>query len=151
MKLTAIIITTALLAALAAGCTSSEIAETAETVDSGIASVAHEGYDTVAYFAADKATMGSAQFSFIWNGAKWLFSNRENLEKFKSNPAQFAPQFGSHCPVSLANGGMQKGSPKFWKVSKDKLYFFNSKDLADQFEKDPAPVLEKAAKNYKSE
>ena len=113
--------------------------------------VAGEGYDTVAYFAADSATKGSQQFAFFWRGANWLFSNRENLKKFKSDPARFAPQFGSFCPVSLSNGGTDKGNPRFWKIVDDKLYFFNTEAFRDQFEKDRERILKKAAENYKPE
>ena len=41
-----------------------------------------EGFDAVAYFAVDKAVEGNKTYEFAWNGAKWLFSNAENLEKF---------------------------------------------------------------------
>lgn len=107
--------------------------------------LALEGYDSVAYFAADKAARGNPQFSFVWKGAKWIFSNRENLAKFRSDPESYAPQFGSHCPVSLARGGTEKGDPGVWRIVKDKLYVFSNEDLAGEFDRDPDAVLKKAA------
>ncbi len=107
--------------------------------------LAIEGYDSVAYFAADKAARGNPQFSFVWKGAKWIFSNRENLDKFRLDPESYAPQFGSHCPVSLSRGGREKGDPSVWRVVKDKLYIFYNEDFAEEFDSDPDAVLKKAA------
>ncbi|MDH3492569.1 MAG: hypothetical protein OEM82_03400 [Acidobacteriota bacterium] len=131
------------------GCTSGGVVELG--TENPETPVANEGYDSVAYFASDTAAKGSAEFAYFWKGAKWLFSNRENLEKFKSDPASFAPQFGSYCPVSLANGGKDQGNPRYWTVFEHKLYFFNNESFRDQFEKDPAAVLGKAKSNYKDE
>lgn len=107
--------------------------------------VAIDGYDSVAYFAADKARRGNPQFSFAWEGANWIFENAENLNRFRTEPERYAPQFGSHCPVSLSSGGNEKGDPRFWRVVKDKLYIFYKEGYADQFDKDPEAVLKKAA------
>ena len=133
------------IGAVAAGCTAGggSVVDPAASAEP----VAIYGYDSVAYFAADKASRGNPQFSFFWKGAKWIFSNRENLGKFSSDPERYAPQFGSHCPVSLSRGGKDKGDPKFWRVVKDRLYLFNSQEYAEEFDRDAEAVLEKASEN----
>lgn len=111
--------------------------------------VANEGYDSVAYFAADKALKGNPEFSFVFKGAKWIFSSRENLEKFRVEPEKYIPQFGSHCPVSLASGAKEKGDPSVWTVVNDKLYFFYSEGHKKEFERDRERVLSKAMEKHK--
>ena len=134
------------------GCSVYEMDEVADTGSANPVEVeiANEGFDTVAYFAIEKATKGNTQFSVIWNGAKWLFSNNENLETFKSDPESFVPQFGAYCPSSIAEGGMAKGKANYWKVVNDKLYLFYNEDLKKQFEDDSEEILKKAKANYKA-
>src|ERR1044071_4385035 len=72
------------------------------------------GYDAVAYFSAQSAVEGDPQYEYAWNGAKWLFSSKENLEKFKSNPEAYAPQFGGYCAYPASEGHTANGDPQAW-------------------------------------
>ena len=56
--------------------------------------LAIRGYDPVAYFTQQKPVKGSQQFNYSWMGAAWLFASAENRDKFATNPAQYAPQYG---------------------------------------------------------
>src|SRR5689334_3410820 len=78
--------------------------EGVKQVNSTVEKVAVKGFDTVAYFTQEGAIKGDANFQFIWNGAKWFFSNAENLEKFKQNPEKYAPQFGGYCSWAVSHG-----------------------------------------------
>ena len=137
-----------LAACFAAGCNSAgSISEKA--APGGDAPVAIEGYDTVAYFAAEKAAKGSQQFAFVWNGAKWVFSNQENLDKFKKEPEKYVPQFEGYCPVSLTTGGNEKGDPKVWRVVKNRLYVFYNEAYAKRFDENPDGYIDLAEKSDK--
>src|SRR5262249_25275248 len=69
------------------------------------------GYDAVAYFSAQNAVEGNPQYEYQWNGAKWLFSSAENLDKFRKDPAAYAPQFGGYCAYAVSEGHTANGDP----------------------------------------
>ncbi len=94
--------------------------------------LAVQGYDPVAYFAVGAPVKGSQQFSLEHKGATWRFSSSENLEKFKSNPAAFEPQYGGHCAWAVSQGYTAKGDARFWRIVDDKLYLnYNAKVQKD--------------------
>jgi YHS domain-containing protein len=93
--------------------------------------LALRGFDTVAYFAAEKAVEGNPKYEFVWNSAKWLFSSVENLEKFKTNPEQYAPQFGGFCSYAVSHNYTANGDPQAWKVVDGKLYLNYSPEVKE--------------------
>ena len=113
--------------------------------------LAYNGNDPVSYFAIEKATKGIPQLSVVWNGARYLFANKENLEKFKVEPSKYLAQFDSHCPVSLSKGGRVHGDPSAWRVFKDRLYFFAGEGLAKQFDDDPEGVIDTANREWEKQ
>ncbi len=81
------------------------------------------GYDTVSYFMGDGVPVkGSKKFQTKWNGANWLFSTQENLDKFKASPKKFAPQYGGYCAWAAAHETLAKGDPKNYHIENGKLY-----------------------------
>lgn len=110
--------------------------------------VAIKGFDTVAYFSAEKAVEGNPQFSFVWNGAKWYFANAENLEKFTKNPEQFAPQFGGYCSWAVSHGYTANGDPEAWKVVDGKLYLNYNQQVKEKWEKEQQKLIEDGKKNW---
>lgn len=58
--------------------------------------VALKGYDPVAYFTLGKPVKGKSEFEFKWNDATWRFANATHLRLFKSDPEQYAPQYGGY-------------------------------------------------------
>ena len=58
--------------------------------------LAVKGYDPVAYFIEGRPIKGNKKFEFEWRGAKWRFSDAEHLERFKSDPQRYAPQYGGY-------------------------------------------------------
>jgi YHS domain-containing protein len=106
------------------------------------------GYDPVAYFTIQDAVQGDPRYEFAWNGAKWLFSSQENLDKFKADPEAFAPQFGGYCAYAVSEGHTANGDPKAWKVVDGKLYLNYSPDVKKMWEKDQDTRIVKGVKNW---
>ena len=147
MKLTqlffiGIILTTAIFAA---SCASSSGVEKINVTSDGLAL---RGFDTVAYFTADSAVQGNPQFAFVWNGAKWFFSNAENLEKFRQNPEAFAPQFGGYCSYAVSHGYTANGDPEAWKIVDGKLYLNYSPKVKEMWEQNQAEFIKDGEKNW---
>ncbi len=46
----------------------------------------------------------------------------ENLNKFKANPPQYAPQYGGYCAWAVANNDTAKGDPLQWAIYNGKIY-----------------------------
>jgi YHS domain-containing protein len=98
--------------------------------------LAIRGYDAVAYFDSNNAVEGAAQYAVVWNGAKWLFSSMENLEKFRRSPEAFAPQFGGYCSYAVSKGYTADGDPNAWKIVNGKLYLNYSPEVKKLWEQD---------------
>ncbi len=75
----------------AVSCTS-----TPAQVNAGADGIAIKGFDPVAYFAEGKPGKGENEFTYEWNGAKWLFSSRQHLDLFVAAPDKYAPQYGGY-------------------------------------------------------
>ena len=88
---------------------------------------AAEGYDVVAYFAQE-AKEGLKQFSTEYDGVKYKFSSKENLETFKSEPEKFTPQYGGYCAYAIAVKSKKVSiDPETFEIRDGKLYlFYNS-------------------------
>lgn len=110
--------------------------------------VALKGFDAVAYFAAEKAVQGNSTYEFAWNGAKWLFSNAENLERFSQNPEAYAPQFGGYCSFAVSKGYTADGDPTAWKIVDGKLYLNYNQDVKETWENHQPDNINKAEDNW---
>ena len=95
--------------------------------------VAIQGYDTVVYFTQKDAIRGRPEHSFEWSGTVWFFSSGENKEMFAANPEKYAPQYGGHCALSVANGKNARGAGDAWTIRDDKLYLNYSKDVRSRW------------------
>ena len=84
--------------------------------------VAIGGYDTVSYFTESRAVQGRAKFHHFWNGAVWYFSSEENRDKFKADPAAYAPQYDGYCAWAASQNYKRPGDPQVWQISGGKLY-----------------------------
>lgn len=134
-----------LIAVVAAACSRTAAVEEVNKTSDG---KALSGYDAVAYFAVQDAVQGNPQYEYAWNGAKWLFSSQENLEKFRSNPEAYAPQFGGYCAYAVSEGHTANGDPQAWKVVDGKLYLNYSKDVKKMWEQNQAERIQKAGVNW---
>jgi len=110
--------------------------------------VAINGYDAVAYFKEQKPVKGSKEFSYTWNNGVWLFSNRANLESFKTSPEKFAPQFGGYCAFGMADGHKAPTDPSAWTIVNDKLYLNYNKDVQKLWKEKQDEYIQTAEKNW---
>ena len=106
------------------------------------------GYDVVAFFSASKPVQGSESFSYSWKDATWLFSSRENLELFKTNPEKYAPQYGGYCAYGMSNGYKAPTVIETWKILNDKLYFNYNLKVQELWNKDQSGYIQKADINW---
>lgn len=115
------------------------------------------GYDVVAYFDLEQNKVGEAQpaavpgkadYTAEYNGAKFAFSSSENLEKFKADPAKYAPQYDGHCAYGVSKGGKVPANPHLWRIVDGKL-FLNITDVVVGFwEEDVAGNISIAEGNW---
>lgn len=86
------------------------------------------GYDAVAYFTLDKAVLGKANITAVYDGAIYRFSHHKHRDMFKQNPAKYAPQFGGFCAYGMTFGKKFNVDGKAFKIVDGKLYV--NKNLA---------------------
>lgn len=106
------------------------------------------GYDTVAYFTDGKPVKGTDKFVHEWMGAKWQFASQDHLDKFKADPAKYAPQYGGYCAYGIANGNIVKIEPDQWSVIDGKLYLNYDADISKKWKKDTAGYIRKADNSF---
>lgn len=108
-----------------------------------------KGYDPVAYFIQKQPIKGQSSITYEWNGATWHFANIKNMEVFKQNPEQYAPQYGGYCAYGLAKNYKVKIEPDCWSIENGKLYLNYDKSVQKDWDKDRANYIIKADKNWK--
>lgn len=106
------------------------------------------GYDPVAYFTESKPVKGKKEFSYTWKDARWLFSSRQNLETFKADPEQYAPQFGGYCAYGVSDGHKAPTSPEAWTIVEGKLYLNYNTDVQVLWKEKQAEHIERANINW---
>lgn len=86
-----------------------------------------EGFDVVAYFA-NKAIEGNKKYTAVFDGVKFKFSSKENLETFKKNPKKYVPAYGGYCAYAIgAKAKKVSIDPKTFEIRDGKIYlFYNS-------------------------
>ena len=99
------------------------------------------GFDPVAYFTDAKPLTGRPQFELWLAGATWRFRNEGNRAAFADRPDVYMPGFGGYDPLSVARGVAVPGSPRYWLVSRERLYLFESDRARDAFAADPGKAL----------
>lgn len=87
--------------------------------------VAVSGYDPVAFFTKARPVKGQVEHRLVYNGALYLFTSRDNMESFQSDPEKFKPRFGGYCPVSMAGNSLAPGDPTNFRVIDDELYLLH--------------------------
>ncbi|MFQ6372391.1 YHS domain-containing (seleno)protein [Shewanella sp. YIC-542] len=107
------------------------------------------GYDTVSYFTKGKAVKGNNKWHVKYKGADWYFSSEENLNKFKSAPDAFAPQYGGHCAWAIsAKNDLVSGDPKQWAIVDGKLYLNYDAEIKAKWDQDRERHILTADKNW---
>ncbi len=107
------------------------------------------GYDTVAYFAENRAVKGDKMYSQTWNGADWYFASKENLQLFREDPKRYAPQYGGYCAYAMSKGSYASTDPEAWTIYEDKLYLNYSKSVRNTWTKNKPLYIERANRNWR--
>jgi YHS domain-containing protein len=139
----------ALLVALAAVLAAPAAQAAADPIYTGtLSDLAVSGYDPVAYFTDGKPVEGDRAHSYNWQGATWRFASAENLEKFKADPAKYAPQYGGYCAWAVSQGYTASADPQAWRVVDGKLYLNYNLDVKKTWEGDVPGNIAKANANW---
>ncbi len=114
------------------------------TTDDG----AIQGYDAVAYFTENKAVKGSKEFTYKYAGETWSFASLGNLNKFKTDPEKYAPQFGGYCAYGMSRGYKAQTDPEAWTIVNDKLYLNYNLDVRKIWNEKQTEFIAKANSNW---
>jgi len=99
------------------------------------------GFDPVAYFTDAKPLAGLTEFELWLDGATWRFRNEGNRAAFAERPDVYMPRFGGYDPTGIARGVAVAGNPRYWLVTRERLYLFESDRTRDAFAADPDKVI----------
>lgn len=91
---------------------------------------------------------GKKSITVEYNGAKWAFATEANRDKFKANPAKYAPAFDGHCAYGVAQGGKVPTNPTLWRIVDDKLYMNITKVVVGFWEKDIPGFIKTGNRNW---
>ena len=112
------------------------------------APLALHGYDPVAYFTQGKPLRGSDSLVHIHEGAAYRFASEAHLERFKADPALYAPQYGGFCAFGVSVGKKFDGDPRLWKIEDGKLYLNLNEEIYATFLEDVEGNVAKADGNW---
>jgi YHS domain-containing protein len=84
--------------------------------------IAIKGYDPVAYFVAGRPTPGVEAHAYRWKGVTYRFASAENLERFKTDPERYVPQYGGYCAFAMSLNRIADIDPARWAIVDGKLY-----------------------------
>ena len=103
-----------------------------------------KGYDPVAFFTQHKPVKGDESLQYNWKNSTWLFSSQENLEKFKSDPEKYAPQYGGYCAYGTSEGHKAPTQTETWTILDNKLYFNYNNKVKELWEPRQLALIHKA-------
>ncbi|MGQ0685782.1 YHS domain-containing (seleno)protein [Bradyrhizobium sp.] len=112
--------------------------------------LAIEGFDPVAYFTDSRAVRGRPDFEAAEAGTVWRFHNASNRDAFAAHPEVYGPQFGGYDPIDVARGIAYAGNPRFFVVTRQRLYLFGREESRNAFAADPARFLKDATARWPS-
>ncbi len=85
-----------------------------------------KGYDPVAYFTLGQPTPGLDQYTYRWKGVTYRFASADNLNRFKTDPEKYLPQYGGYCAYAMAINRIADIDPSRWAIVDGKLYLNNN-------------------------
>lgn len=114
-------------------------------------SVGVGGYDPVSYFNAVAPIKGKQTITSTHEGITYLFSSQKNKNLFEKTPADYLPQFGGWCSMTLAMGRATQPVYENFLIDDNKLYLFErtlSVNGQTVWKKDPKSNEKRATRNY---
>ena len=120
---------------------------TAYVVDT-LTGVALDGMDPVSYFTGPVPLPGKSDFEYDWAGVPWYFANGADRDIFIRSPEVYAPQFGGHATISLAQNFLSDGDPRIYLIVADRLYLFYSEANRTLFNAAPITSIDNARKHW---
>lgn len=106
------------------------------------------GHDVVAYFTEGKPVAGKDDFTAEHDGATYRFASAANRDRFNSDPAKYAPQYGGYCAFGTAMGRKFDGDPNAWSIVDGKLYLNLNKDIQARWKKNVPGFIRGADNNW---
>jgi YHS domain-containing protein len=111
-----------------------------------------EGYDVVSYFS-NTAEKGDTAYTATFEGVKFKFVSKQNLEIFKSTPEKYTPAYGGFCAYAVgAKAERVSINPETFEIRAGKLYLFYNAWGTNTFEmwqeEGAEQLKEKADKNW---
>ena len=111
-----------------------------------------EGYDVVSYFS-NTAEKGDTAYTATFEGVKFKFVSKQNLEIFKSTPEKYRPAYGGFCAYAVgAKAERVSINPETFEIRAGKLYLFYNAWGTNTFkmwqEEGAEQLKEKADKNW---
>src|SRR5688572_7043138 len=73
--------------------------------------LALRGFDAVSYWTDGKPQPGSTSYEYRWMEAVWRFTSAEHRDRFATDPARYAPQFGGYCAYAVSRNYTADGDP----------------------------------------
>ena len=107
-----------------------------------------EGYDPVAYFTDNKPVKGDPKFAAEYNGATYWFASAHHERLFKSQPQNYAPQYGAFCGYAVSIGKLRPVDPTIYQIENGRLILQHTKEAYDLFNKDFKTSIKKADQNW---
>jgi YHS domain-containing protein len=110
--------------------------------------LAMQGYDPVNYFTEARPTKGNPEYSFVWDGERYLFANGRHRDMFISDPGRYSPQFPGWCAAALTRAEHVVPDPQNWIIIEGKLYLFGKPIGPKLFRENPA-LVKASEENWK--
>ena len=111
-----------------------------------------EGYDVVSYFS-NTAEKGDTANTATFEGVKFKFVSKQNLDTFKSTPKKYIPAYGGFCAYAVGTKAERVSiDPETFEIRAGKLYLFYNAWGTNTFkmwqEEGAEQLKEKADKNW---
>ena len=91
------------------------------------------GFDPVAYFLNKVPVQGNPRVEATFTTATYRFVSSANRDVFLRSPLIYQPRFGGRGAMQMARGLAVEGNPKVWAIFKNRLFFFHSVALRNEW------------------
>ncbi|MGI9263596.1 MAG: YHS domain-containing (seleno)protein [Gammaproteobacteria bacterium] len=102
------------------------------------------GHDAVAYFTENRPVPGSADFTVSYDGAIYRFASAANRDRFRSDPARYAPVYGGYCAFGTSIGKKFQVDGQAFEVVDGRLYVNKNLKVYGTWRKDIPGNIAKA-------